>query len=136
MTKTQQLIAELHDARDWSWYRVAKELGITPQRLYDFRTGREPRLPVHLALRVAELLERDPLAVVAEIEADRAKRTEEREFWMRVAKSAAATILALLLPLASVLDAPTAAKDLRDAFNHARHYAKWLARLLRLRVAV
>lgn len=63
-------------------YAIAKMLGIARQRMTAYRAGSES-FSDSTALRVAELLDLDPLEVALSAHAQRAKAPEERALWER-----------------------------------------------------
>ena len=65
-------------------YRLAKVLGLTQQALSNYR-NRGTVMDATTALRVAELLNKPPLAVIADTEIERARRPEIKKTWMRYA---------------------------------------------------
>lgn len=83
-------------------YKLAKGLGLPTQRVYDYMSGK--RTPnAYAAVKIAECLGLDPLALIAEFEEMTAKNPEERSFWadfrLRVEKPIKGFLLALLCAL-------------------------------------
>lgn len=76
-------------------YAVAKHLGITTQAVSKLRAG-TIGFTEETATALAELAGADPVTVYAEVKATRAKRTEQRAFWARVARGLAAGIILLV----------------------------------------
>jgi transcriptional regulator with XRE-family HTH domain len=61
-------------------YALAKELGINSGRISDYMSGK--RTPnAYAAVKIAECLGLDPLALIAEFEELTAKNATERGFW-------------------------------------------------------
>lgn len=79
-----------------TYYRIAKLLGVSNSHLLAIRHGTTPLTEAH-AETLAELLELDAGLVYAEAKAARAKRTEVRAFWERVARSLAASLVLVLV---------------------------------------
>lgn len=83
MTKTQQLIESarlaLGGATD---YRLAKELEIARPRMSYYVRGME-QADAYACVKLAIVLNRDPLEVIAEVEAESARTPAKREFWSR-----------------------------------------------------
>jgi len=73
----EQVRTKLEGATD---YAIGKKLGILRQRVSDYRKG-DRQADAYACLRFAEVLERDPLEVIALVEADAAKTDERRAFW-------------------------------------------------------
>lgn len=83
-------------------YALAKELKIERARISDYMAGR--RTPnAYAAVKIAECLGLEPLALIAEFEEMTAKNPEERNFWadfrLRVEKPIKGFLLALLCAL-------------------------------------
>lgn len=72
-------------------YAIAPRLGLTKQAVSALRRG--VTMGNTTAARVAELLELDPLGVIADIELERAKTAEARSVWEKIAKRVAAGVL-------------------------------------------
>lgn len=71
-------------------YQLAKKLGVTPQAVYSYRSGRT-FFNDEVSLKVAHLLELDPLIVLACANADRYSRqgsAEVFDFWVALANQA------------------------------------------------
>lgn len=81
MTKTQELLeavrAELGGATD---YAIAKALHLHRPRVHEYHTGKA-QADAYAAAQMALVLKRDPLEVIAEVEAEAARSKEAREFW-------------------------------------------------------
>lgn len=69
-------------------YALAKALGMDNKRLYDYRHGKN-KPDTYAATRLALAVGRDPLEVIAEIEAAAAKTEPRRSFWKDFLLSAA-----------------------------------------------
>src|SRR3569833_2601717 len=77
-------------------YALAKRLNIQPGHVAGYRKGRS-NFDDAMALRVAALLEIDPLVVLADMNAARTKCPAARDIWERVARSTAAAVFAVFL---------------------------------------
>lgn len=91
-------------------YAVAQRLELTPNAVYAMRAG--GAMSDATAARLAELLELDPLKVIAATAVDRAHSESERDMWRRIARRAAAALLAAVgvstpPPPASASQAPS-----------------------------
>lgn len=81
MTQTQQLIeqvrAKLEGATD---YKVAQVLDI-PRNLLHYYIKGERHADSYACTRFDEVLERDPLEVIAQVEAEAARTEKKRAYW-------------------------------------------------------
>jgi len=108
MTITSKLLDDLKKKLEVSSdYALAKRLGISVQRISNYRTGRN-HFDDLMAYRVAQLLDLDPAELVAQINLERAKRPEEKAAWREILKQLgdAAAVVLLGLSLASPQPAP------------------------------
>lgn len=109
-------------------YALAKALGLKPQHISGYRKG--GHLPDDsIALRLAEAAGMDPLQLLAQINAERAKDPKVKRFWKMIG-TAAAAILAIFS--VSILDVGSKASA-TDNGGQAIHYAKlraWFRRLI------
>jgi transcriptional regulator with XRE-family HTH domain len=67
--------------------KLAQFLGMTQGRVATYRTGRR-KLDQDACVKIAKALELPPEHVFAAVQAERAKRTEHRRIWERLAKLA------------------------------------------------
>lgn len=87
-------------------YKLAKALDVHRSLVSAYMAG--TRIPdVYAAFRIAEILGRDPVEIIAQIEAERAK-SEKRKgywnlFWQRATKRAVIGMLALTFGFFSVV---------------------------------
>lgn len=85
MQTTKELIACVKAAQGIeSDYRLAKLLGVVNSAVTNWQTGRSQPDDL-LGAKLAELAGQDPLTVVAELNAQRAKTMEGKALWMRMA---------------------------------------------------
>lgn len=92
MKNTVELLDAVRQRRGLtSDYQLAKLLEMSPNRVSNWRTGKNTMDNV-AAMKIAELLERPALEVIALVEAERARDTKQRNFWLQVAAGAAAAI--------------------------------------------
>ena len=96
MQSSRQLLASIAKKKDWSYDRIAKELGQSRQVISRVRNGQQC-LSEEQAAHVAEWLELDRLYVLACIRAERAKRKGLKTLWERVARGATAVAVSLWL---------------------------------------
>jgi len=73
----EQVRAKLNGATD---YRIAQVLDISKQKVSAMKAGREKPDSYDCA-RIAEILERDPLEVIAQVEAESARTEKKRLYW-------------------------------------------------------
>lgn len=84
MTSTVEFLDAVKARRGGiSDYALAPILGITRAQVSKMRVGKD-FLSDRTALKVAELLEMEPAAVVASAHAERAKTPEEKTFWASI----------------------------------------------------
>nr|DAD55493.1 MAG TPA: helix turn helix protein [Corticoviridae sp.] len=79
-------------------YALAKALGITHSAICGYRAGRS-RIDDDTALKISEILDMNPLQVIAQANAERAKTPEMRSRWMGLAQKLQASFELLLLPV-------------------------------------
>ena len=65
-------------------YAVAKLLDVGQSQISHYRMGRST-MDVYMAARVAQLLELEPIQVIASAEAERARDAGKKDFWKRQA---------------------------------------------------
>jgi hypothetical protein len=100
MNTTQELIEKVKEQTGaMSDYAVAKRLGWSTSKIGNYRSGRS-QLDVDACFVVAEMLGKDPAAIIAAVEAERATKPEAREAWIQRLKhlggvAAGISILAL-----------------------------------------
>ena len=113
----------LRKERDWTDYRVCKELGIHRNQISEIRAGRSKSFGDTTAIKIADLLGLDRVKVVADMHA--AKETEPTavEFWKKL--SGAAVIIFCLTFPPQHAEADSINGSLTNGL--AIHYAhKWL----------
>lgn len=123
MTNTVKLLDRVRKlTKTGSDYAIAKKLGVPHQLVSNWMKGVGTPDTAN-AIRIAELLEREPLQVIALIELDRRPKPKNRAIWERYAGriSAALAGLALIAPL----DANSVPHSLQvtDVNRHFIHYA-------------
>src|SRR4051812_26521993 len=87
-------------------YALAKALAVSKQAISKYVNG-ERAFDTTMAVRVAELLELDPMKVIADCEIERGG---DVELWRRVSRKVAAVVLAV--------SAAAGAPDQANAFNN------------------
>lgn len=84
MSQTQQLIEQVRAKLDGATdYKIAQALDLPTQRLSDYVKGRRSA-DNYACARIAEVLERDPLEVIAQVEAEAARSEAKRDYWRRI----------------------------------------------------
>jgi predicted transcriptional regulator len=86
-----QVIERLHLPSD---YACAQVLGTSHQAIYKIRRG--GAISVVTAAKIAELLDIDPIKVIAETELERATTEEDRELWKRIGRKVAVIAIAAI----------------------------------------
>lgn len=80
MTETQQLLEQvrvkLGGATD---YKIAQALDLHTKYLTDYKQGRPA--DAYACAKIAEILDRDPLEIIAQVEAEAARSEKKREYW-------------------------------------------------------
>lgn len=81
MTKTQELLEECRTKLDGvTDYKMAKSLEIPRARMSEYVRG-TGHADAYAATKIALLLERDPLEVIAQVEAESSSTEAKRAFW-------------------------------------------------------
>ena len=80
-------------------YALAKRLGISPQSMTGWKNGTR-NIPLDMAFKLAITLEIDPAQVVADLESQREKSPQRKEFWQGFISRAATVLLVLTCTLA------------------------------------
>lgn len=97
MTKTQELAeaarVKLGGVTDYS---LAKTLEIPRARISEYVRG-EQNADTYACVRLAMVLGRDPLEVIAEVEAQTARTPTKRDFWSRFPSGLRRTALGVVL---------------------------------------
>ena len=85
MQTTKQLLDRAKKAQGIeSDYKLAQVLGVVQSAVTHWRSGRSSPDDV-IAARLAEMAGQDPLSVIAELHAARAKTPDAKQLWMRMA---------------------------------------------------
>ncbi|HZF30018.1 MAG TPA: helix-turn-helix transcriptional regulator, partial [Gammaproteobacteria bacterium] len=103
--------------------KLARFLGIDRSRMPNYRAGRR-KLDPDACVAVAKALELPPEHVFAAVAAERAKRTEHRRIWERLAKLAKTAHVLVVVGVVAVgaLGRPSSA-DAGAVLQQAIHYA-------------
>lgn len=81
MSQTQQLIEQIRTKLDGATdYKIAQALDLPRQRVSDYIHGRRDA-DAYTCARIAEILERDPMHVIAQVEAEAARSEKKRDYW-------------------------------------------------------
>jgi transcriptional regulator with XRE-family HTH domain len=104
-------------------YKLAQALKLPRQRISDYRAGSR-QADSYAAAQIALALERDPLEVIAEIEAESARSKPAREFWKSFLSGHLLTIIGGgLLAMSSSFDAGQTAR-ITATDSHNVYYVK------------
>lgn len=82
-------------------YQLARHLGISPNRVSNWRTGRNT-FDEEIAVKIAELIERDPGYVLTCIAAERSTRVAVKRAWQSAAKKIGAAVVTILAAVVAV----------------------------------
>ncbi len=109
----------LKQRHQWTDYRIAQELKVEPQLISKYRRGLR-FFPDETAIQIAEWLDLEPLSVLADMHAQRAKSDKVRKVW-RQASGVSVFILSL-----NILAHPSVKTDVPSSANivHGRDYAQ------------
>jgi hypothetical protein len=122
MTRTQELLeavrVKLGGVTD---YRMAITLGIPRPRIHEYVKGKA-QADAYASTRIALELDRDPLEVIAEVEAEAARSPTVRSFWASFASGhlLTATGAAFLGMSCFFADAPTASAATEGGSHNVR----------------
>lgn len=103
MKTCKDWLEQLMAARSVTAYGAAKLIGIDTNTAYNYKAGTRA-FDAFTATRVAELLNVDPVLVIASAEAERAKDAERRAYWERLGGTAAAVLVVWLVTGVFVAD--------------------------------
>lgn len=113
-------------------YALAKNMGVSRQRVSQLRSGTTPLSPVQ-ADALGQLCGIDGGIIYAEVKAVRAKRKEVRRFWERVARGLAAGMILTISATWPGGEARAVSWE-TAAVQHVLYIMRtWLARLVRRR---
>ncbi|MHB1092939.1 hypothetical protein [Thiobacillus sp.] len=81
MSQTQQLIEQVRTKLDGATdYRMAQVLDLPTQRISNYVKGKQDA-DTYACAKIAEILDRDPLEVIAQVEAEAARTEKKRQYW-------------------------------------------------------
>jgi plasmid maintenance system antidote protein VapI len=81
MTQTQTLIEQVRAKMDGATdYKIAQALDIPRQTASELVRGNRAA-DAYTCARIAEILERDPLEIIAQVEAEAARTEKKRQYW-------------------------------------------------------
>ncbi len=96
-TKTQALLEEARQKLGGvTDYKLAQVLQIPRQRVSEYRLGKW-QADNYACARIAEILEKDALEIIAAVEAENAKTEERRDYWRSFRGTGRIAILGLAL---------------------------------------
>ncbi|WP_454902740.1 DUF3693 domain-containing protein [Variovorax gossypii] len=103
MQTTKQLLDRAKKAQGIeSDYRLSKELGVVPTAVTNWRSGRSSPDDV-IAAKLAEMAQQDPLSVIAELHAARAKTPDAKQLWLRMANQLRHAVAAVMMALGAAM---------------------------------
>lgn len=110
-------------------YAIAKLLGISRQRISNYRTGRNT-FDDEMCTRIGLSLGKNPFEIIAAINAEKAKTSEKKKFWKDAAEKISAT--AAMLVLGTGLAASMVYSENVQAleFDNNIHYAQYIISVL------
>lgn len=115
MNMTNRLLDEAKAALQVpSDYALAKRLGMHHSTISGYRAQRS-QLDVDACFRVAEVLGREPAAIIAAVEAERATKPEVKEAWIQRLKQLGGVAAGIAIFLSGALPAP--AESMTAAHN-------------------
>lgn len=81
MTETQQLIEQVRTKMEGATdYKIAQVLDI-PRNVMHYYVAGERAADAYACAKIAEMMERDPLEVIAQVEAEAARTEKKRQYW-------------------------------------------------------
>jgi transcriptional regulator with XRE-family HTH domain len=81
MSQTQQLIEEVRQKMDGATdYKIAQALDIPRQTASEYVRGNR-EADAYACAKIAEILDRDPLEIIAQVEAEAARTEKKRAYW-------------------------------------------------------
>lgn len=99
VTKTQTLLEEVRSKLGGvTDYRLAQVMEVHRQQMSRYHKG-DQQADAYACARIALILERDPLEIIAEVEADAAKTDARRAFWAGFPSGLRRTALGVALSL-------------------------------------
>jgi DNA-binding transcriptional regulator YdaS (Cro superfamily) len=110
--------------------KLAQFLGLPQPRVTSYRTGRR-KLDPDACLAVAKALELPPEHVFASVAAERAKRTEHRRVWERLAKIAKNAGAAVVVGFVATTATPPSARAQSNGADsvYSVKWRRWFFRL-------
>lgn len=114
MQTTKQLLDRAKKAQGIeSDYKLAQHLGVVQSAVTHWRSGRSSPDDV-IAAKLAEMAQQDPLSVIAELHAARAKTPDAKQLWLRMASqlrhAVAAVMFAVGAAMLVIAGSPTSAE--------------------------
>lgn len=110
--------------------KTAKAMGIRQGHLSTFRGGQS--ISDDLCVKLAKVIDVDPMEVIAAKNGERTKSPEMRKEWENIWKSVAAAVLLAIGITSPTEDARAATIQADLEVDHVRYYTQWLEWLLEL----
>lgn len=125
MSQTQQLIEQVRQKLDSATdYKIAQVLDIPTGIVHYYVTG-ERAADNYACAKIAEVLDRDPLEVIAQVEAEAARTEKKRAYWRSIFSGLKRTahVVALCVTLAFSGLAPWHGGTANGGFLRNRKFA-------------
>lgn len=125
MSQTQQLIEQVRRKLDGATdYKIAQVLDLPTGIMHYYVTG-ERAADTYACARIAEVLDLDPLEVIARVEAETARTEKKRAYWRSIFSGLRRTahVVALCVTLAFSANAPWDGAPAKAGFFRRRQYA-------------
>lgn len=124
METTTSLIERLRDqTKTRSDYAVAKLMGVTPQAVSRWKKG-DSTMDVTNGVKAAELLEMDPMQVIAWLELERGPLPKHTDMWQRYSgRLLPSIILASIIGFGGVSEGMDAFNNIANSILHTSDYA-------------
>lgn len=90
--KSVDYLKRLQDEKGWSGYKIAKEIGVSSQYVYQI-LHEQGIMNDYMALQLADLLEINEMEVIAQCNLERARRKEEKQFWKKKIQTLVASVI-------------------------------------------
>ena len=108
--KSADYIELLREKNGWNYTECAEALGLSKQSMTSYRNN-NVEMEDETCIAVAELLELDPLLVIANVRAARHKSGKAKDFWEKIASTAAGIILCVSASAATLYPTDSIANE-------------------------
>jgi len=114
--KSIELLKRVMSEKDWTPYRLAKELDIQPSSVYRLLDG-HAIMSDYVASQVADLLEVSEMEVIALCNYERSLKESERKYWLKKSQGLVAVACSIFLIFSLNIGANSATLDARASTN-------------------